>query len=137
MRFLRTTQRWTAGLTVVFFCLICVLSAPAKAAMIDTATAIKSAQNDQLRQKVMAFFDRRDVQKQLTRWGVKPEEAKARVKALTDDEVRLLAKKIDQMPAGGDGLGFLIGVLIIAFIVLIILDIMGITDVFTFIKKKR
>ncbi|GEM_PF-536816 len=137
MRFSRTTERWIAGLTMFFFCLICVLSAPAKATMVDTATAIKSAADDQLRQKVMDFFDRQDVQQQLERWGVKPEEAKARVKALTDEEVRLLAKKIDQMPAGGGGLGFLIGLLIVVLIVLVVLDILGITDVFTFIKKKR
>ncbi len=137
MRFSRTTQRWVAGFTMVVFSLLCVLSAPAKAAMVDTATAIKTAADDQLRQKVAAFFDRRDVQKQLAVWGVDPQEAKARVQTLTDDEVRVLADKIDRMPAGGDGLGFLIGLLIIGFIVLVILDLMGVTDVFTFIKKKR
>ena len=48
----------------------------------------------------------------------------------------MVSKKIDQLPAGGDALGFILLVGVVVFIVLVITDIMGVTDVFTFIKKK-
>jgi hypothetical protein len=34
-----------------------------------------------------------------------------------------------------DGLGILLALAVIAFVTLIVLDIVGVTDVFTFIKK--
>ncbi|MEK7733835.1 MAG: PA2779 family protein, partial [Pseudomonadota bacterium] len=55
----------------------------------------------------------------------------ARVDAMTDQEVHALATKLDQMPAGGDALG----VLVLVFIILLITDAMGITDIFPFVKK--
>jgi hypothetical protein len=45
--------------------------------------------------------------------------------------VRTLAAKIDELPAGGDALGLLVFV----FIVLLITDILGFTDIFPFVKK--
>ena len=65
-----------------------------------------------------------------TRAGVNPADAKARVASLTDDEAAQLASKIDNLPAGGDGVGALIGALLIIFIVLLITDILGVTHVF-------
>ena len=68
--------------------------------------------------------------------GVDPVEAKARVAVMTDEEVSTIAGKIDQLPAGGDAVGFLVAVAVIVFVVLLITDIIGVTDVFTFIKKR-
>jgi hypothetical protein len=48
-----------------------------------------------------------------------------------------LAQKLDQLPAGGDGLGVVIGAALVVFIVLLITDILGYTDVFTFVKKRH
>jgi hypothetical protein len=61
---------------------------------------------------------------------------KARVAALTDDEVAQLAAKIDSLPAGADG-GGLIGALVLIFIVLLITDILGLTKIFPFTRPIR
>jgi hypothetical protein len=55
---------------------------------------------------------------------------------MTDQEVAMLSAKIDQVPAGGDALGFVLAVAFLTFVTLIILVIAGVTDVFTFINKR-
>ncbi len=78
--------------------------------------------------KVDATLARADVQRELNARGVTPEEARARVAALTDSEIAGLAGRIDQAPAGSDaGLFALIGVV---FIVLLILDYVGAIHIF-------
>jgi hypothetical protein len=59
----------------------------------------------------------------------------ARVDSLTDQEVHSLAGKLDELPAGGDGLGTVLGIALIVFLVLLFTDIMGWTSVFPFTKK--
>jgi hypothetical protein len=83
----------------------------------------------QERAKISAFLDRSDVIEQMQKQGVTASEAKARVYALTDDEAHNIAGKLDQLPAGGDGI---IGALVFVFIVLLITDILGFTKVFPF-----
>lgn len=136
MRHCLKFQKLVAGFVAVVFFLFCGVVVPAQAAMIGTAE-ILSAQADSLaRQKVIRFLDREDVVHHLEAWGVSASEARSRVDAMTTEEIRQLAARIDQLPAGGDALGFLVGISIVVFVVLIITDIIGVTDVFTFIKKR-
>jgi len=65
--------------------------------------------------------------------GVDPAQARERVKALDDQQVRDLAARIDQLPAGGDVLGIIVTI----FIVLLITDILGFTKVFPFTRAIR
>lgn len=89
-------------------------AAQTQAAMIGSAQAI-AASADAQRDTVSRFVSRADVQRQLAAYGVA--NAGERVAALTDDEARELAGKIDRLPAGADsGVTFL---LIIALILLI------------------
>lgn len=101
----------------------------------DQVAGNQVSQHD--RERVRAFFDREDVQTQLQARGVSSEAAKARVDALTDNEVASIAGHIDSLPAGGDVLGGLIGALLFIFIVLLITDILGLTKVFSFTKPIR
>jgi hypothetical protein len=68
-------------------------------------------------------------------WGISPEEAKKRIDSLTDEEIENIASRIDRLPAGGDGLGAIVGAALLIFIILLITDILGFTDVFPFVKK--
>ena len=69
--------------------------------------------------------------------GIAPAEAQARVAALTDDEVRQAAGHLNELPAGGDGLGTIVTALGIVFIILLITDILGFTRVFPFTRPIR
>jgi hypothetical protein len=107
------------------------------AALIGTETVLDTTLGHEARQQVKQILDREDIQKVLKAQGVRTEEAKARVDALSDAEAMRLVEKFDQLPAGGDALGTIIGAALVVFIVLLITDILGYTDVFTFVKKRH
>jgi hypothetical protein len=79
-------------------------------------------------------LERSDVQAQLQANGVSPADVKARVAAMSDDEVAQLAGQIDRLPAGGtDVLGFIL----VVFVILLITDILGFTHIFPFTKSVK
>jgi len=103
----------------------------AHAAVIGTEAVVSAQQAEIDRSRVQSLLGRAEIKQQLLAAGVDPSQVSARVDALNDNEVHQLAAKIDQLPAGGDALG----VLVFVFIVLLITDILGFTDVFPFVKK--
>lgn len=106
---------------------------PSAQATLITADQVANSQTAQEnRERVRAFFDREDVQAQLQSRGVSSADAKARVAALTDQEVASVADHIDSLPAGGtDILGFFL----LIFVILLITDILGLTKVFHFTRR--
>lgn len=72
------------------------LAVPAAAGMISTDQAL--AQSD--RDRVRAFLERKDAEEQMKALGVAPGAAQQRVAAMTDEEVRVVAARIDSLPAG-------------------------------------
>jgi hypothetical protein len=99
-----------------------------QAAMIATPTD---------RSQLLGVLERVEVQNQLQAHGVSIEQAKARIAALTDVEAAQLAAQIDSLPAGGNGVGALIGAVLIVFLVLLLTDILGFTKVFPFTKPMK
>ena len=87
----------------------------AQAGMIGTAQAISTA-SDAERGTVLNFVARSDVANQLQSFGINASNAKDRVAAMTDDEVRYLAGRIQTMPAGADAGDLLVIILIVAII---------------------
>jgi hypothetical protein len=77
----------------------------------------------------MSFVDREEVSTQLQSHGVTVDQAKARVNALTDNEVLQISGKLDQLTAGGE---VILDLLFTLFIILLITDILGFTKVFPF-----
>ena len=100
----------------------------AQAGIINTDTLLGTAQN---RATVENFLARTEVQQQLTAMGADPAMAGLRAANLTDTEVQAMAERINTMPAGGDA----VGAIVFVFLVLLITDIAGVTDVFPFVKK--
>ena len=109
----------------------------AHAKMIATDHILKTSQADSERARLNAFLEREDVQKQLEAWGLDKEMAKVRVNGLTDEEVSQMARQLDQLPAGGDAVGVIVVAAVVVFLVLLLTDILGYTDVFPFVKKQR
>lgn len=107
----------------------------AKAGMITTDTAIAMATPGGDRAHILAFLDRPEAQKALTQQGIDGAEAKQRVASLSDTEVTKIARALEQLPAGGDGTGAVIGAVLLVFVILLITDIMGLTRVFPFVKR--
>lgn len=110
--------------------------APASAGLVPTEAVVDRQAGDD-RAKVTAFLARDDVRRELTALGIAPDEAAARVAALSDDEISQVAGRLSELPAGGDGLGTVVGAAVLIFIVLLITDIAGLTKVFPFTRSAR
>ena len=100
----------------------------ASAQFITTNEALIIEQQHQASERVSDFLAREEVQQQLIKFGVPPEQAEQRVAALTPQEMLLLDAKIGDMPAGAGGFAEVVGIVVI---VLFILELLGVTDVFT------
>jgi hypothetical protein len=97
----------------------------ALAALVPTESAAGSVGAADARGRVLQSLAREDVRAALTAQGLDPEEVQARVASLTDAEVQQIAGQLDQLPAGGDGLGVAIVVLLIVLLVILILKVSG------------
>lgn len=109
----------------------------AQARMVSTDEVIAQLEGGSPRGRVDEFLTRTEVRRELARFGVSPDEARRRVAALSDEEVRQLAGHLDDVPAGGDALGLIVGTALLIFIVLLITDIAGLTKVFPWTRSVR
>ena len=97
----------------------------AQAGMISTRTIIESGHASEGRsattaERVHALLARDDVRAQMMAFGVNPAEATLRVNALTDDELILLAGRLEELPAGeGAMTSFALVALIITVVILL------------------
>ncbi len=122
---------------VIFAFLWLGLQLPAaQAGIVGTEIIVSTAQAQQDRTQIMNLLDRKDIQEQLVSHGVTAEQAKARVDSLSDAETHTLANQLNTLPAGGDA-GGILGVIVLIFLVLLVTDILGLTNVFPFVKKHR
>jgi hypothetical protein len=102
------------------------------AAIVSTSDLVATEQSKISREYLLNSLEREEVRTALTSQGVDLEMAKQRVSSMTDEEIRALNQKMDEMPAGGG----VVGVVVIVFLVLIITDLVGWTDVFPFVNKQ-
>lgn len=76
--------------------------------------------------RIEAFLVRDDVAQQLESLGVDKSDVDARLDGLTNAELLLLEGRLEEMTAGGNALGVIGAV----FLVLLILELVGVTDIF-------
>ena len=98
----------------------------AQAALVTTLQAVEASTRAQDMATVNAALAREEVRAQFEALGVEPAQIESRVAALTDAELRTLAGQMADMPAGADALA----VIGIVFLVLLILEAVGVIDVF-------
>lgn len=121
-------MRKTVAISVLLS-LLSVITLPVQAAMLNTQQLVEETSMTSERAKLNALMQREEVQSQFVEMGVSPEEVQQRVAALTDAEVAQLNHQMDQIPAGAD----VLGVLVLIFLVFIITDVLGATDIFPFV----
>ena len=117
--------------------LIAIPYQPLFAAMVPTEATIYQFKAQDARDHLKTLISRNDIKNALISQGIDPDEAKARVDSLSDSEVIEVADKIERIPAGGGVLGAVIAASVIVFLVLLITDILGYTDVFPFVKSQK
>ena len=134
IKYLREWRRLVAAPLVVTMAALSFPLGPAQAAMVGTDRIVEQDAG-LAREKVADFIARDDVRDQMQVLGVAPDEAAARVASLSDDEVRAIADRIDTLPAGQGAVGAVVGAAVLIFVILLITDLMGLTDVFGFTNK--
>jgi hypothetical protein len=131
-------QRLTKALAPAIAVLVALSAWPlgfAHAGLISTDDVIAGAHVSAERERVVAFLERQEVREQMVALGVDPAEAMARVQTLSDEEVRQIAGHLDELPAGQDAFGAVLGAALVIFLVLLITDLLGLTDVFPFVRR--
>lgn len=96
------------------------------AAMIGTQQAIQSEVRDARISRVESMLARTEVAAQMVKLGVDPLLVQGRIGNMTDAELMAMEGRLDQQLAGGSA----IGVIGVVFLVLMILELVGITDIF-------
>lgn len=134
MKVLRKVRKSVAYTLIAAMAVLSMPVGPVHAAMVGTDEIIQQSEGS-ARDRVAAFLAREDVMAQLQALGVSPAQAQDRVAALSDNEVEAIAGKIDTLPAGEGAAGAIIGAAVLIFIILLITDLLGLTDVFGFTRK--
>lgn len=75
--------------------------------------------------KLQPVLESKIIQQRLADLGLSHEEINARLNQLSDQELHDLASKIDTLHAGGDALGLVVVLLVIAILVVILLQLTG------------
>lgn len=133
MKLLRRLTKPVSHLVVLGLLALNLHLPAAHAGMIGTEAVVNAAQTQQNRDRLHSALNRDDVQTQLLARGVDPAQVQARVDSLTDEEMQTLATNMDQLPAGGS----VVGALVLIFLVLLLTDLMGLTNIFPFVKNNR
>ena len=119
--------RAVIGITMVAF-LSAASIAPVQATVLSTQGYLQATERQAKLDVIDRAMLRDDVQGQLTALGVDPADAMQRIAKLPDQDLAALAEQIESLPAGGDSLFAVVG---IVFVVLIILELTGVTNIFT------
>lgn len=104
-----------------------------KTSIISTEAAMLHDTTD-TRTELRALLSRTDVQSALESAGIPVDEAQARVNTLSELELAEIQQQLDELPAGA-GAGSIVGAVVFIFLVLLITDLLGLTDVFDFVRK--
>jgi hypothetical protein len=107
------------------------------AKMVTAETLLDAGRVQDARNYVNTMMSRDDVTAALVSQGIDVHEAVARMHALSDTEIVSLADRMESLPAGGSSLGVIVAASVVIFIILLVTDILGYTDLFPFVKKRR
>ncbi len=116
-----------ANRIVMAFTLAAMLmtSMPAGAGIVGTEQLVTQEGRTVAIDKIETILAGEAVATQLKAWGVASEDVSARLAALSDVEVQQLATSMESDPAGG-----ILALIGIVFVVLLILELTGVTHIF-------
>ena len=105
----------------------------AQASIVSNSQLINQVQQSNDKNDLRQIIRRADVQAQLLNMGVSTADLDSRINQMTQEEVAQLSQQINQLPAGGG----VLGTVVLIFLVFVITDVIGATDIFPFIHPVR
>ena len=136
MNTIRRLIRPAALLLAIHMLMLSGLYQSGWAAMINTETTINIDHDQKIRDRINQYLLREDIKAALESRGIDPAEVVARVDSLSDAELETIADTIDELPAGSGFFETFIIILFLVFLILLITDISGYTDIFPFVNKQ-
>ncbi len=122
----KALHRATARLMAAMMIVVGLLSTTAQAAMVSTDTIVASTSQQETRQQVMAILDQEEARDTLLSLGVEPAEVEQRVQNMSTAELQAFSQQVEDMQAGGS----VVGAVVLIFVILIVLDLLGTTNIF-------
>ena len=122
-----TLWKKTGVIMLIFSFIFTTYPGVSLAGMVGTQSILAPVARSQQLTEIQQVLARDDVRAQMLELGVNPADVDKRVDGLTDAELAQLSAGIQDMPAGGS----IIWVIGVVFIVLLILELVGVTNVFT------
>lgn len=108
----------------------CVPFAAANAAVATTGQATMSE-----RAEIMHIIKRQDVRAEFANYGLTADEMEMKLASMSDSEIQYLHGQLDSLPAGEGAVGAVVGAAVLVFIVLLVTDLLGLTNVFDFVNR--
>jgi predicted PurR-regulated permease PerM len=106
---------------------------PAQAAMIGNEQIVSQNQSQQTRDSLQQLLEQEAARQQLQAWGVSPDQIKSRIDSLSENELARINQQVNDLNAGGN----ILGILLVIFVVFVITDVIGATDIFPFIHPVK
>ena len=76
-------------------------------------------------ERIQVLLESKLISQRLSDLGLTADEIQARLAQLTDDQIHQIAQRLDSLLIGGDGLGIVIALLVVAILVVVFLQITG------------
>lgn len=130
MKFTSRFTRLLATLLSILTLFISLQTRVAQAAVVSTQSLLQEQQTRFDRAQLRALLEREQAIEALQSLGVDPEMVQDRVANMTTEELAQFNQQVEQMQAGGSALG----VVVLVFLILILLDLLGATDIFPAIR---
>lgn len=130
MNAFRKIAKPTGTLLAIVLLLAATSYQSVSAAMVGTEKLLTAGSKTESRNDLHQFTAREDIRRALIARGVDPQEAQLRIESLTDEEIALIADKIDRL-AAGKGV-FIFSMIIVGVIVaaVIIFNYTSVADIF-------
>ncbi|MBA6391176.1 PA2779 family protein [Colwellia sp. BRX10-3] len=96
---------------------------------VSSAVVIEQQRSAITKQQILSMVDSDEVQQQLVALGVSSADAVNRINNLTSAELSQLNMQINDAPAGSG----IVGTIVTVLVVVAVLDLLGITDAYSFI----
>jgi Family of unknown function (DUF6627) len=129
MPIMQRTLAWLLSAMLMILPLV-----PAQAAMVGTGEIVGQAPVRADESGLRRFLQQETARQQLQQLGVSADSLDARISRLSDSELARINQGIDSMHAGGTSV---LGVVVLIFIIFVITDVIGATDIFPFIHPVR
>ena len=137
---MKSVRRVLKPVSIFLAIFVLLISGPfqsAYAAMIGTESLLDSGKGQQARAYLKSLLAREDVQAALVARGLDPQEARSRIDGLSDAEAVSAADRFEKLPEGGGVLETILIISFLVFLILLITDIAGYTDIFPFVHPMR